>query len=178
MRITLNLLPPEKKKALRTGLVMAYTQTIVFIIFLVVVFVSGTLMSVRLMLSGDYETISKQEATANSSETTDIVTAIKQINSYLKEIDDTQRGFVPWSTVIENITPLIPNDVQVERISISSEDKILLSGVAQTRDGALLLLKRLKEQPYLSNVLSPLSNILQRQNVAFDFEMTYVPQNP
>ncbi len=175
MRITLNLLPPDKKKALQTGLVMAYAQTIVFILFLVTVFVSGTLMSVRLMLSADYETLKKQADTASSSETTDIVTSIRQINSYLKEVDGTQHGFIAWSRVLEDLTPLIPADVHLDRITITEDNKIVLTGVAQTRDSALAMLKKLKEQPYLSNVVSPLSNILQRQNVEFDFEMTYQP---
>ncbi len=173
MRITLNLLPPEKKRALQSGLVMAYAQTIVFILFLVTIFISGTLMSVRLLLNNDYEQLQKQAATASSSETTDIVTSIKQINAYLKDIDATQRGFIAWSKVLEDITPLIPADVLLDRISVSDDNRVVLSGMAQTRDGALTLLKRLKEAPYLTNVVSPLSNILQKQNVEFDFEMVY-----
>ncbi|MDD5251373.1 MAG: PilN domain-containing protein [Patescibacteria group bacterium] len=177
MNITLNILPPEKKKALRSGLVMAYVQTMTILLFLSALFVSGVLVSARLMMADELKQIEQQASGgAGTDESADIINNIKQVNSYLTTVQMMQTGFVSWSEVLEDIATMMPKNTRLERISLDQGGHIKISGVATTRDEALAFLKNLKEAPYLTDIVSPLSNILQKTQVSFDFDMKFVPE--
>lgn len=174
MRITLNLLPPVKKEALRLGLVLAYAQTMVFLFFIVTVFAAVALVYVKIMVSDIGRDLERQSASLGGEETAAVTSDIKQINDFLNDVDKLEKQFEPWSVFFERLTPLIPPGTQLTRIRIDESGRIFLSGVAPTRNDALELLRRLKEAPFVTDVVSPLSNILQKQQVNFDFEMKYV----
>ncbi len=178
MRVTLNLLSPEKKAVLRTGFIFAYVQTMVFIIFLVVAFASGTLLAVRMMLKGTYEDLAKRSS-GGTDETVAITADFKKINDYLKRIDGLDQRFVPWSKVLEEITRYIPDGTQLSSIHVERQGKITISGIAARRDDVLTLQTKLEQSPIFKDVKAPLSNILQQKDVKFDFELQYVaPQAP
>jgi Tfp pilus assembly protein PilN len=174
MRLTLNLLPPDKKRALRSGLLMAYAQTMVLLVFITAMFISSMLVSVRLMISSDYADLQKKSASASSGETTAVTNEIRLINTYLRQLEDRQESFTAWSGVIKSLADLVPDKTTLESLTIdAATDKITLSGEAETRDDALKLLDSLKNSPFLSDVSSPLSNLLQKKDVKFDLEMKY-----
>lgn len=178
MRVTLNLLSPEKKAVLRTGFIFAYVQTMAFIVFLVVAFASGTLLAVRMMLKGTYEDLAKRSS-GGSDETSAITADIKKINDYLKRVDGLEQRFVPWSKVMEEISRLVPEGTQLSSLHVEREGKITLSGIATQREDVLTLQTRLEQSPAFKDVKAPLSNILQQRDVKFDFEFRYVtPQTP
>lgn len=178
MRVTLNLLSPEKKAVLRTGFIFAYVQTMVFIIFLVVAFASGTLLAVRMMLKGTYEDLAKRSS-GGPDESSVITDDFKKINDYLKRIDGLDQRFVPWSKVLEELTRYVPEGTQLSSVHVERTGKITLSGIAARRDDVLTLQTRLEQSPMFKDVKAPLSNILQQRDVKFDFELRYVaPQAP
>lgn len=178
MRVTLNLLSPEKKAVLRTGFIFAYVQTMVFIIFLVVAFASGTLLAVRMMLRGTYDDLAKRSS-GGTDESSAITGDFKKINDYLKRIDGLDQRFVPWSKVLEELTRYVPEGTQLSSMRVERSGKITLSGIAARRDDVLTLQTRLEQSPTFKDVKAPLSNILQQRDVKFDFELQYVaPQAP
>jgi len=173
MRISLNLLPPQKKKALQNELILAHFQTIGLILFITVGFSLGILLVVRQQLAINYQDLKRRSVDSTSVETTATLDDIKQTNALLRRIDGIQKEYVPWSDVIEAVTAVMPPDIRIENLDIDQDGNIRLAGVAQTRDSALELLSRLKSAPFLTDVVSPLSNILQRENVNFNFSMKY-----
>ena len=178
MLVTVNLLSPAKKRDLRSSLVMAYAQTMVTLLFATALLVTGTLLSVRFMIESDYENLQKQSASAASEESTNIMENIRQINAFLKRVESTEAAFVPWADVLEELSPLIPTGARLENLTIDEGGNISMSGLADTRDTALAMLKNLNDAPFLKDVVSPLSNIMQKQNVHFDFQMKYVDRRP
>jgi len=178
MLVTVNLLSPAKKRDLRNSLVMAYTQTMVSLLFATAILVAGTLVSVRFLIKNNYENLQRQSASAASEESTNIMENIRQINAFLKRVESTEAAFVPWADILEEIAPLIPRGVRLENLTLDKDGNIAMSGLAETRDDALALLKNLKEAPFIKDVLSPISNIMQKQNVNFDFQMKYVNLKP
>ncbi|MFA6603741.1 MAG: PilN domain-containing protein [Patescibacteria group bacterium] len=178
MFVTVNLISPDKKRDLRNALVMAYTQTMVTLLFVTAIIVTGTLISVRLMIKGNYEELQRQSASAASEESTNIMENIHQINVFLKRIESTEAAFIPWADILEQLSPLVPAGVRLETLTVNGNGDIAMSGLAETRDGALILLKNLKEAPFIKNVVSPLSNIMQKQDVRFDFQMKLVNASP
>ena len=176
MQFDLNLLPPTKKKALRAGLVLAYVQSLTIVLFLFVILVSATIFSVRLMMKSDVDGLTEQARAASSDEATEILTSIKQVNDFLDKTEGLRLNFVPWADVLEQITPLVPRHTRLDKITIDGGGKIVITGLAETREEALALKQSLEEQPYITDLVSPLTNLLQKYNVDFNFEMKYVPE--
>lgn len=172
MHVTLNLLSPEKKAVLRTGFIFAYVQTMLFIVFLVVVFSSGTLLALRMMLKGTYDDLARR-SDGSVDESKAITTEIKKINDYLERIDGIQKRYVPWSIVLEVLTRQVPEGMQITSLNATKDGKILLSGVARQRSDVLTLQSRLEQSGEFTDVKSPISNILQQRDVKFDFEFRY-----
>lgn len=176
MQAQLNLLSPEKKSVLRAGFIVAYAQTMIFLLFIVVAFASGTLLAVRMMFKGTYEDLASRSS--GESDESKVVTAdIKKINDYLKRIDGLQSRFVPWSKVLETITGFIPSGTKLLSVRVDPAGKVYLSGIARDREDVIALQGKLQASELFKDVKSPLSNILQQTDVKFDFEMTYVNPN-
>ncbi|MEK9152242.1 MAG: PilN domain-containing protein [Patescibacteria group bacterium] len=178
LKISLNLLPPQKKDALRQGFLLAYVQTMVFLFFLVAVMVAAVLIPVRIMLKADYDDIVRQTS-PEKDEFAAALAEIRDINAFLKRIDGLQTSSVPWSATLRSLTDLAPAGVHLETLAVGAHSAITLSGTAETRDDLLTFEERLKSAPFLSKVESPLSNILQKKNVKFEIQVTYrVPAEP
>jgi len=173
MQIVLNLLPPLKKKALQNELILAHFQSIILILLVTVTFAIGTLIIVRTQLNANYQDLARRSSDSASAEATADLENIKQTNAYLRRVRDIQSQYISWSEIVEAVTAIMPPDTRLENLQIDQDGKVHLTGVAKTRDGALELLKRLKGAPFLKDVQSPLTNILQKDNVSFDFEMHY-----
>ncbi|HTM68965.1 MAG TPA: PilN domain-containing protein [Candidatus Binatia bacterium] len=176
MKTQLNLLSPDKKAVLRTGFIVAYVQTMLFLIFLVVAFASGTLLAVRMMFKGTYEDLAGRSS-GEPDESKAITADIKKINDYLKRIDGLENRFVPWSKVLETITGFIPKGMKLTSLRVDQAGRITMSGVAQDRDDVIALQTKLEASPLFKDVKAPLSNILQQTDVKFDFDMLYVNPN-
>ena len=173
MRVSLNLLPPNKKAALRTGFVFAYIQTMLFILFLVIAFASGTLLAVRLMFKSTYDDLAKRSGDG-AAETNTIATDIKAINDYLKRIDAFNERTTHWSQVFGTLTQLVPEGVRLVDVRVDKQGKLMLSGIARERQDVLTLQSRLEQSTMFKDVRAPLSNILQQKDVRFDFELQFV----
>jgi len=174
MKIYLNLMPPSKKRSLQKGLVLGFFQTLSLLFFLAVLSLVGTLLLVRNQMLASYQELKQRSAVAVSNESASIMADIKQTNQYLKETSALQEAFIPWADILEDITALIPDRARLEKLEFDSAGNIRLQGFAATRDDALAMLKKFRETPYLTDVVSPLSNILQKKDVSFDFSMKYV----
>jgi len=173
MNISLNLLPPIKKKGLQKSLFLAFFQTLSVLFFAVTVALVATILLVRNQMLAGYQDLKQRSAVASSGAAVSIMTDIKQTNLFLKETDALQTRFVPWSDVIEKITALIPPGARLNNLEFDNSGAIRLRGYAATREDALAMIKGFKETPYLTDLVSPLSNILQKDNISFDFSMRY-----
>lgn len=178
MRIDLNLLPPQKKKELLKSLILAHFQLMCFVCLVVAVGLVGTLVLVRGQVKRNFNDVQAAAAGMHTEKTADITEQIKQINLYLKDIKDLQNKHISWTDVVDNIMALVPPKVRLESLTMEEGGQIRLTGMAATRDDALTMLKSLRETAYLTDVVSPLSNILQKENVNFEFTMKFVPPKP
>lgn len=174
MRVSVNLLPPEKKRALQTGFIIAFAQTMALIFFIIAVFVAGMFLSVRILLKSNYDALAAQSS-AGGDESDTVATEIRDINAYLKRLESIQKRFVPWSDVLVSITAAVPNGVILEDIELV-KNKIKIRGITATRDDVIALRENLIKLPFLTDVSNPLSNLLQKKDVKFEFEMNYAPQ--
>lgn len=72
------------------------------------------------------------------------------------------------SPVIEKILTLVPPGINLTHLSLLSLDQpINISGVASSRDAALLFKNKLESSPDFSDVNLPLGSLVQTQNIIF-----------
>jgi Tfp pilus assembly protein PilN len=172
MQASLNFLSPEKKSELRAGFALAYAQTSLLILCLIVAFASGVLFALRLFVSSSFDELdARVQKTSDDSKT--VSTEVDKMNAYLGRVDRYQRRFVAWSPVVASIARSMPPGTQISSLLIAPDGSIQLGGTSQTREGVLALQENLKKNALFKNVSSPLSNILQERNVAFQFSMSY-----
>lgn len=174
MQITLNLLAPEKKTALRTGFVLSYAQAMVFIAFIVTAFIAGTLVSIGILL-GSTRTDLAAQSSSSEEEYDNITGQITDINAYITRIDGIQQEFTDWSSVLESLAGAAPRGTRFDSIRISADGTVSITGTAPERDDVLAMQKAYEALPFIEDVSAPLSNILQRTNVKYEFTMHYVP---
>lgn len=170
--ITLNLLPPAKKEALQKLSMLAYAQSMVLLFAAMAVLIVSFLIPFRLMLTTDFEAISDQSTPAQD-EYTAALNEIAAVNGLIARVDGIQQRWTPWSEVLAKLTALIPAKIHLDRIETHPDGTITMSGVAETRNDLLALQAHLSDAPFLMNITSPLSNILQRTEVKFELAMKY-----
>jgi len=176
MQSSLNLLPPKQKQSLRTALAMAFVQSLAMFVAVVILIVAGTLFSLRLLLAGEVQYLAEQ-STATSGEHQALTKQMQSINDYIYRVQDTHDQFIDWSAVLESLGHSAPKGIRFEGISISPDMSLTVEGVADTRDDVLAMEQQLNDYEHFIEVNSPLSNILQKENLRFEFQMIYVPPN-
>lgn len=177
MHTTLNLLAPEKKTALRAGFVLSHMQATMFILFIVASFISGTLLSIELLMKSVLENITLRSNTT-AQEYDKIGAQITDVNAYLDRVDSLQQEFIDWSFVLEELAAVATSGARFESIHIDGDGVVFVQGMAATREDVLLMQERYETLPFITDVSSPLSNILQRTNVKYEFTMRYEEAGP
>lgn len=170
MSTLLNLLPPEKKKALRQGLMLAFALSMTLVVFLVALSVTATIVSVRVLLANNYATL--KAPVSGQDDYTDSATSIKQINTYVHRVEGYMNRSSGWTDRLIELSEVVPTGVVIDNMTFSG-GKLIVRGYAVTRDDLLVYTERLSKMPFVSHIDSPLSNLLQKRDVRFELDMDY-----
>ncbi|MFH1112120.1 MAG: hypothetical protein V1712_03590 [Patescibacteria group bacterium] len=170
--IKLNLISPEQKKSLHYEFIYLAIRSVIWLVLIFIIIISAIFLSSRIMLEDNYSTL-VFETTLVNQRNQGIDSEIAQINAALKELSSVQKDFIKWSAFLVNFTQAIPSNITISSLAIEKETKSLnLTGVALTRDDFLKLEKNLYQLPYLTNVSRPITNLLLKKNVEFQFTAT------
>jgi len=170
MRVTLNLISPEHKASLRKAHSLAHAERMLFTACLVAAFCAATILGIRMMLATTRDSL-VQNSSGEATETSEFAEQARQINTYMKRINDLEDATIAWSSLLQELTLAAPSGVHYTTISVDRTGSIRLSGMAQTRADVLALKTVLESSPLLTDVQAPLSNILTQKDVKFDFDM-------
>ena len=150
-------------------------QRLTLVLFLLSALSATLLFSIRLVLGGTLDDLTASTGQQEQEEV-DIAGIISETNGHLRLLSGRTAASVAWSRVLADIAAGAPPGVALERITINSDDwNISIRGGAPTRDEVLAMRRALENEPSFTDVSSPLSNILQRTNVNFEFELKYAP---
>ena len=175
--ITLNLLSPEQKEYLRYDQTYLYLRSMISLMLLFTIIISGLLLGARLLLQDHYTALLTSTGLVNEHNRS-IDGEIATLNQKLKQVEVIQSDFVKWSNVLLSLTQAIPSGVQISYIDLEKNTRAFsLSGVAQTRDNFLTLKTNLESLPYLERVSSPFTSLLRPVNVQFDLTAQLKPSN-
>lgn len=167
--IILNLLPPPQKNYLEVLLIYRYLRIITFLLFSFAVISSALILGARLLLQNNLGDLLSTSAALNFRNTS-LDKEITELNKNLKEINNIQANFTKWSTILAGLSAAVPPNIEIKYLNIEKKsNRFNLNGRARERGDYLKLKDNLEKLPYLVNLQSPLTNLLTRQNVEFQF---------
>ena len=176
INITLNLLAPNQREYLRYEHLYLYVRTVTVLLLTFTVVISGLLLAARLMLQDSYATALSATTTVNDRNRT-IDREIAKLNLGLKDVKAIQAYFVKWSTLLVDLTTVVPSNVEVSYLNLEKKNHLFnLTGMAQQRDDFLALKQALEKLPYLQELSNPLTNLLLQRNVSFQFSAKLKPE--
>lgn len=169
--ISLNLLSPDNKKNTEEQILYMSIKNLLGALLIFAVFSAIILLTAKLILANNFQTIIEQ-TTLIVKEYGGVNQKIRETNEKIRTIGNTQKKFIAWSSVLEKITNLVPQNINVSVMILSrSDEKIILKGTAQTRNDLLLLKSNLENSEVFSSVKIPFSNLLTREDIAFEFDL-------
>ncbi len=166
-----NLLSPPKKAKLENLVRFIFIKNMLEIVLITAAVLAISLVWSWIALQEDFNSLSEsaivvnQEFTAQNQE-------VREANQKLENFNNAGKGFkrmVPDLLIIANN---LPKDITLNNLSINRNDSTLtISGLALTRQALLNYQEKLKEITWLENVASPISRLLQKENVPFEFKI-------
>ncbi len=174
--IRLNLLPPERKQALRQRATVLRWRKV---ISLVVIFV---LVGNGLAVAADQWLVRKQSSAQQSLEQLQRQSANSEIGTITNQIRTLNNTITPlatalptnrdWAGDIATALNLLPANVTLEQLTLNLAGDISYSGTAQTRADFISLDTLLKQEPHLKNVQTD-SQASRREALPFHYTATF-----
>ncbi|MFA5070073.1 MAG: hypothetical protein WC528_02225 [Patescibacteria group bacterium] len=170
--MSLNLLSPEKKKKLKEKETLFKFRYVAYFcaVFLIINFLLfyGARLYLDYKLTHLKNEVSQQTANLPTSQGKSLDTTIEQINKDLVLISGIQSDYVKWSNYVADFTALVPTNISLTEIAINQESKeIVVSGQALTRDNFLVFKANLENTEILSDLNSPISNLVKKEDISF-----------
>jgi len=98
---------------------------------------------------------------------------IVKLNNQFRNIHDLENQFIFYDDLLITITSLIPQGIKLDYLSINTNlNNGLFRGVATTRKDFIEFQDNLKNEKIFKSVESPLSNIIERENIKFTIKTT------
>jgi hypothetical protein len=170
-RQAVNLLPPPKKSKLENLVRFIFVKNMLEIVLITAAVLAISLTWSWLTLQEDFNSLSEsaivvsQEFTAQNQE-------VREANRRLENFNNAGRGFKRILPELLTVADNLPKDITLKSLNINRADSSLsISGTALTRQALLEYQEKLKEITWLENVSSPISRLLQKEDVPFEFKI-------
>lgn len=173
MRLTLNLLPPEKKQALRTGVILTFGQSMTLIVCITAIVIAANFVYASMWLKRQSAELINLNGDADG-ETATLAEQIAGVNAQVSTLRGFHDDVIPWSSVMAAVAGTAAPGIVIDRIAFT-KTAIAIEGVAATRDDVLRMKEKLESLPFAEAIDSPLSNILQRTDARFSFTVAVDP---
>jgi Tfp pilus assembly protein PilN len=178
MRRSINLLPSERKSAIKLDGFNRFLFKIgfvsIFAIILFVVFLFANLFIISIYKKINEDEISRTESGELNSLIQEAKTEIDnyhaRTNQSVKEIN--QR--VHYWDYLSQLNELLPEKVYYSKIVMETE-KIELKGLAKDRDDLVRFKELLSQSDFFAEVEMPISNFTTQEDVNFEISLTLEP---
>lgn len=172
MEIYLNLLPKEKKDAIKrkklTKLIIGQELVIVLVALLFIT----VLFSVNLILSFQREAVLSESLGAEDERYVKMEKYEKLFeatNQKVIFINSLQKKHLYWSNLFLKFNDVVPDGILINEIA-NDNYKILVFGKADTRDILLAFKDKIGNNDCFENVNIPLSNIVVKKDIDFQID--------
>lgn len=177
MKILLNLLPEEKKMAIERGLHARIFLWQFFLLFLLELFFIGILVTIIVLLKVELDGAKLSSESAMQAIQKDEQALRKYedkflgINEAISTVGKIEASHLHFSQLFRILDTVQPKEVFLRQMT-SKDRKIMLSGIAGTREDLLLFEEQLKASSCVEKVNVPLSNLFSQKNLEFQIEFT------
>ena len=181
MNKELNLLPPDRRLFLTRQLVInsvnRFLKTVVWSLLamtLVGVF-SIVVLRLWLVFSSDRVTVSLATEVAKYQGLREDIATRNNVLLQMKTVSDER---VVWSDLFPDLFVALPPATTISRFSgdvLTSNPKLTLSGQSVSRSALVVLEDRLRKLEWAQDVSAPNSNLLERVNPTYVFNISLKP---
>ncbi|MFY9461911.1 MAG: hypothetical protein WAP51_01780 [Candidatus Sungiibacteriota bacterium] len=178
--LTLNLLPPQQKENLNYEIDRRMVQFL-GLWFSVVVIIFGVLILpafffISFQQSEAERAKSIEEGARQAARTTEAEEKILRINNLLDVIVAREGKKQDVSPFLKEVLSRSPAGVSIALITFTpAENRATVAGLAATRSGLLKFIDLLKGSPGIKAVTSPVSNIIQEEDINFSLSIETGP---
>ncbi|MGB0757126.1 MAG: PilN domain-containing protein [Patescibacteria group bacterium] len=174
-KLSLNLLSPTERMESSLQWHYVIIKNVIFMILSVTFVIAVMLFGAKLILLNRLTEAEMQISLVNAS-LAGTNQKIANVNKDLRDIEKIQKEFVPWSESLWNVLTLVPNEIQVSSLRLSSDEStIYIDGIAQTRESLLEFQESLETAQFAENVYLPLASLLQKTDITFNVTITVAP---
>jgi Tfp pilus assembly protein PilN len=176
MKISLNLLPEQKKEIIQRKRLERFLLLQSFLFLSIVAFYLIVLGGVFFILHENrlFIEAAGEKATAEQSDLQELSryeSVFRDANALATAANRFQRSRSDWTGFLFRLDRLIPPHILLTSLS-TKQYQVFLSGTADTRDDFLALETSLKVDACLSDFNVPVSNLFLEKNVEFQFDFT------
>ncbi len=167
-----NLLSLEQKKKTAQTRYFHLIKNVSFVLISVLVIIALSFGFSRILLDNQAENLQAQIDAElqlrQESKITTINDAVNELNTQIDRVTTIQSNYIQWTDLLADASALIPDGIRLNAVSIDSDDLTYnITGVASTRSTYQTLLDALEDSPLFITVHSPISNLIQRENISF-----------
>ena len=167
--ITLNLLPPTQRAEIKKERIFSVIESSLCIFLIILIFIALVLFFARKTLENNLKELSSQDI-KTTSEISILNEKIQEINETLEVADEIQKKTKNTSPFILEFSKTIPQGVLINSFQINTKDNsVNIKGWAKTRSDLLKFKENLEKSDKFDQVQIPLSNLLEKENIEFDF---------
>lgn len=173
--VILNLLTKERRHDLSRRVSFVVLKNSLAVVVILVTVVAVTLLASKLALTNAFNELVAQSALV-TREYSGINTDIRNLNLEVQYLYAIQAKSVPVSPVVAHLFTIVPDGVTFSSLGIDTKNNLIsIRGRAATRDILVSFRSTLEASPWFDDVSSPLSNIVVKSNIPFEFAATLVP---
>jgi Tfp pilus assembly protein PilN len=166
--IALNLLSPGQKEALRARVIYAMIERLMIALVSSVLAPSILLLLIKIELTKGLGEVQTRQIL--SSEYVTVNNDIRQLNQQVGRVEALQRMAVSPSELLRDVATRTPPGVQVTGMDFDVKSRAMrLSGTAVDRDALLAYEEAFRASPFVETLQSPISNLFQKTDIAFQF---------
>lgn len=173
MEIKLNLIPQYRKDEITQQVrLMTILRWEIELFFIIVIFLMLLLSLKYILIFNLNAQNSELDGKQNKGKYEKIISLdnnFKAINALVALDGSIQGDQLYWSKLFEKISTIIPEGIRIIKIA-NKNHTILMAGVADTRDILVSMREKLSQEPCFSNINLPLSNLVSKDNIAFQIE--------
>ena len=168
--ITLNLLSPAQKDALRARVIYAMIERLMLVLVAVMLLSSILLILIKIALTQNLAGVqARQVLTADYAKAN---SDIRLLNQQVTRVEALQKLAISPSSLLRDLATRTPPGIVVVGLDFDTATvSMRLNGVAARREDLLAFEAAMKQSPFVKSLDSPISNLFQKTNINFQFKI-------
>lgn len=154
----------ETKKKIKQKTIILELINGAILLTLAIIIATTAMIAAEKYLQHRLNIIGKKEAPAEEIR-------VENINAKMRQLAQTQDGYIKWSAVLKTLIALVPEGVKLNSLELDKNSgRLQMAGQANNRADYLNLENKLKDSIWVEKVNAPVANLLRQDDLAFTLE--------